>query len=220
MNILFVGSSSFVADLLKKKLKNSIFGITSSKKKSKNTYNIESYNEKNISKALNYFKKKNIYFDNVIHFNGYHKMSLLTFFNEKLFEEIIKKNLTIPLKINSLIIKKHILNKNCSIIFMTSIASELSEIGNAYYALSKLMLNKSISILSFEQKNKYRFNAVSLGLVKNKLSKELIKNLPSNYKNKHNFIKNEVVVKKFKDLLNNKKINNKVIKIHGNYKKT
>ena len=147
-------------------------------------------------------------------------MSLLTFFNEKLFEEIIKKNLTIPLKINSLIIKKHILNKNCSIIFMTSIASELSEIGNAYYALSKLMLNKSISILSFEQKNKYRFNAVSLGLVKNKLSKELIKNLPSNYKNKHNFIKNEVVVKKFKDLLNNKKINNKVIKIHGNYKKT
>ena len=147
-------------------------------------------------------------------------MSLLSFFNEKLFEEIIKKNVTIPIKINSLIVKNHILNKNCSIIFMTSIASELDEIGNAYYALAKLMLNKSISILSIEQKNKYRFNAVSLGLVKNKLSKELIKNLPSNYKNKYNFIKNEVIVKRFKDLLNNKKINNKIVKIHGNYQKS
>ena len=206
MNILFIGSSSFIADLLKKKLTDNIFGITSSKKKSKNTYNVKKYDETNILKALNYFKKKNIYFDNIIYFNGCHKMSLLSFFNEKLFEEIIKKNVTIPIKINSLIVKNHILNKNCSIIFMTSIASELDEIGNAYYALAKLMLNKSISILSIEQKNK--------------LSKELIKNLPSNYKNKYNFIKNEVIVKRFKDLLNNKKINNKIVKIHGNYQKS
>ena len=220
MNILFIGSSSFIADLLKKKLTDNIFGITSSKKKSKNTYNVKKYDETNILKALNYFKKKNIYFDNIIYFNGCHKMSLLSFFNEKLFEEIIKKNVTIPIKINSLIVKNHILNKNCSIIFMTSIASELDEIGNAYYALAKLMLNKSISILSIEQKNKYRFNAVSLGLVKNKLSKELIKNLPSNYKNKYNFIKNEDIVKGFKDLLSNKKINNKIVKIHGNYQKS
>ena len=55
-----------------------------------------------------------------------------------------------------------------------------------------------MNILSNEQKNKYRFNAVSLGLVKNKLSKELIKNLPANYRNKTNFVKNEIITKKLK----------------------
>ena len=218
MNVLFIGSSSFIASLLKKKIKKNIFSITSSKKKSKNTFNIKSYDEKNILNALNYFKKKNIFFDNVIYFNGSHKMSLLSFFNEKLFNEIIKKNFTIPMKVNSLIIKNHLLRKNCSIILISSIAAELNEIGNAYYSLAKTLLNKSINILSNEQKNKYRFNAVSLGLVKNKLSKELIKNLPSNYKNKKNFVKNEIIVKKIENLLKNKKINKKIVKIYGNYK--
>ena len=218
MNVLFIGSSSFIAGLLKKKIKNNIFCITSSKEKSKNTFNIKSYDEKSILLALNFFKKKNIFFDSIIHFNGFHKMSLLSFFNEKLFDEIIKKNFTIPMRINSLIIKNHLLRKNCSIILISSIAAELNEIGNAYYSLAKTLLNKSINILSNEQKNKYRFNAISLGLVKNKLSNELIKNLPSNYKNKKNFVKNETIIKNLENLLNNKKINNKIIKIHGNYK--
>ncbi len=219
MNILFVGSSSFIANLLKKKIKHKICGITSSKKKSKNTYNIDSYSEKSISKAINFFKKKNISFDCIIFFNGYHKMSLLSFFNENLFNEIFQKNLILPIKINSLIMNKHILNHNCSIIFVGSIAAELNEIGNAYYSLSKLMLEKCVKILSFEQKKKLRFNLVSLGLVKNKVSKDLIKNLPSNYKNKHNFIKNELIINKFKNLIEDKKVKNRIIKIHGNYKK-
>lgn len=218
MNVLFIGSTSFIASLLKKKIKKNIFSISSSKKRSKNTFNIKSYDERNILKALNYFKKKNIFFDSVIHFNGFHKMSLLSFFNEKLFDETLKKNFIIPMKVNSLIIKNHLLKKNCSIVFISSIAAELNEIGNAYYSLAKTLLNKSVNILSNEQKNKYRFNAVSLGLVKNKLSKELIKNLPVNYRNKTNFVKNEIITKKIENLLNNKKINNKIIKIHGNYR--
>lgn len=218
MNVLFIGSTSFIASLLKKKIKKNIFSITSSKKRSKNTFNIKSYDERNILKALNYFKKKNIFFDSVIHFNGFHKMSLLSFFNEKLFDETLKKNFIIPMKVNSLIIKNHLLKKNCSIVFISSIAAELNEIGNAYYSLAKTLLNKSVNILSNEQKNKYRFNAVSLGLVKNKLSKELIKNLPANYRNKTNFVKNEIITKKIENLLSNKKINNKIIKIHGSYR--
>ena len=145
-------------------------------------------------------------------------MSLLSFFNEKLFDETLKKNFIIPMKVNSLIIKNHLLKKNCSIVFISSIAAELNEIGNAYYSLAKTLLNKSVNILSNEQKNKYRFNAVSLGLVKNKLSKELIKNLPANYRNKTNFVKNEIITKKIENLLSNKKINNKIIKIHGSYR--
>ena len=56
-------------------------------------------------------------------------MSLLSFFNEKLFDETVKKNFIIPMKVNSLIIKNHLLKKNCSIVFISSIAAELNEIG-------------------------------------------------------------------------------------------
>ena len=77
------------------------------------------------------------------------------------------------MKVNSLIIKNHLLRKNCSIILISSIKVELNEIGNAYYSLAKTLLNKSINILSNEQKNKYRFNVVSLGLVKINYQKNL-----------------------------------------------
>jgi hypothetical protein len=76
---------------------------------------------------------------------------------------------------------------------------------------------KSINLLSNEQKKKYRFNIFSLGLVKNKMSEKLIKNIPGFFKNKDKFINEKTMIKKFKQLINNKKINNSIIKVHGNY---
>ena len=79
------------------------------------------------------------------------------------------------------------------------------------------MLEKAMNILSLEQKNKYRYNTISLGLVKNRTSKKLIENLPVNFKNKTKFINENVMIKKFKYMLINKNLKNKVIKVHGNY---
>ena len=148
MKILLVGSSSQISEKIKKKLKFNFFGISTSKLKAKKIFNINSYNKTNINKAIAYFKNKNLFFDAVIFFNGFHKSSLYTFFNEELFNQIIKKNFTIPLRINSLLITNKLLKKNCSIIFVGSIASELDEIGNAYYSSAKSMLEKAMNIPS------------------------------------------------------------------------
>ena len=83
--------------------------------------------------------------------------------------------------------------------------------------LTASRLEKSVSLLSNEQKKNYRFNILSLGLVKNKTSENLIKNLPSNYKNKNKFVSKKLLIKKFKYLIQNKKVKNKVIRLHGGY---
>ena len=115
------------------------------------------------------------------------------------------------------IIKSNMLEKKANVIFIGSIAAELNEIGNAYYSMAKLLLIKSINLLSNEQKKKYRFNIFSLALVRNKMSEKLIKNIPGFFKNKEKFINEKTMIKKFKQLINNKKINNSIIKVHGNY---
>ena len=77
--------------------------------------------------------------------------------------------------------KSDLLKKNSSTIFVSSIASELNEVGNAYYSLAKTLLNRSIRILNEEQKKKHRFNVISLGIVKNKMSKNMIHNFPGKF---------------------------------------
>ena len=161
-------------------------------------------------------KIKNKKFDTVVFFNGFHKSSTLSFFDKKIFDKIIKINITVPMQITSEFIKKDLLNKSCSIIYMGSVASELNEIGNAYYSMAKSLLLKCIKILSKEQKKKYRFNIFSLGLVKNKMSENLIKNTLGFYGNKK-FVNDKILINKFKKLINNKKINNSIIKEYGNY---
>ena len=83
--------------------------------------------------------------------------------------------------------------------------------------MAKSLLHKSISLLNKEQKGTYRFNILSLGLVKNKTSENLIKNLPKNFKNKNKFVNEKSLITKFKFLIKNKKISNKVVKLHGGY---
>ena len=101
---------------------------------------------------------------------------------------------------------------------MSSLAAELNEVGNAYYSLAKSILNKSIKILNKEQKNKHRFNILSLGMVNNKLLQKTIKNFPGKFKNIDSFIDSKKMIKNFKKIIFNKNLNNSIIKIHGKYK--
>lgn len=217
MKILFVGSSSLIAQLIEKKLGHNIYCISRSKSQKKNAVYTKNYNQDIFLKSLTIFKKKKIKFDVVVFFNGYHKSTIISYFNKKLFNKIININLITPLELTSLMIKNDFLNLGCSVVFIGSIAAELNEIGNAYYSMAKCLLEKSINLLSREQKKNYRFNVLSLGLVKNKTSENLIKNLPSNYKNKNKFVNEKLLIKKFKYLFENRKIKNKVIKLHGGY---
>ena len=92
----------------------------------------------------------------------------------------------VPLIFISCITKYNLLKKNGSFLFFGSIASELNEIGNSYYSSAKFTLKKIILLL----KKKFlfsRFNILSLGLVKNEMSKELVNKLPNNKKFKKYF---------------------------------
>jgi len=222
MNLLIVGSSSSIAGMIienlisKKNIK--IFTLGRRKLINQNHCNIKDYSENSINLALKKFEKKQIKFDAVIFFNGYQKFSTLSFFDSNLFLKIIKINVIIPFRTLSLLIKKNILRINSSVIFVGSLAASLNEVGNAYYSLAKSILNKSIQILVNEQKGKYRFNIVSLGMVKNKMSNKMIENFPGNFKNKDAFIDKDLMLKKFRKILFDKKKTNTIIKIHGKYK--
>ena len=217
MNLLFIGSSSSICKIIQPYLKKEIYSISTKNKKIRNHFYIKKYSSDNLFKIIKKLKKKNIRFNTIVFFNGFHERSTLSFFNKKVFNKIIKINVTIPLQMTSDIIKSNILEKRSNVIFIGSIAAELNEVGNAYYSMAKLLLMKSINLLSNEQKKKYRFNIFSLGLVKNKMSEKLIKNIPGFFKNKDKFINEKTMIKKFKQLINNKKINNSIIKVHGNY---
>ena len=220
MNLLIVGSSSEIAieliEKLKKLKKIKTFTLSRKKNSLKNHYSIKEYNEKNFV----YFKKKlkGIKFDKIIFFNGYQKFSVLSFINMQLMNKIFKINYLIPLQIWSFLYKNQMLKNNSSCVFVGSIAAELNEVGNAYYSLAKTLLNKSVNILNQEQKKKHNFYLISLGMVKNKMSKKMINNFPGKFKNLNSFIDTKVMINIFKKILLSKKLHKPIIKIHGKYK--
>ena len=222
MNLLIIGSSSSIANVLienlKKKKKLKIVTLGRQKLTKKNHYYIKNYNDESIIKIFKKIDKKKFKFDSIIFFNGYQKFSTLSFFDGKLFSKIIKINFIIPLKILSILLRKNLVNLNSSTLFVSSIAADLNEVGNAYYSLAKSILNKSIKILNKEQKNKHRFNILSLGMVNNKMSQKMIKNFPGKFKNINAFIDSKKMIKNFKKIIFNKNLNNSIIKIHGKYK--
>ena len=113
MKLLFVGSSSSISQLIKNNLRKKIVTISSKKIKSKNHFILKNYSSKNISILINNLKRKKEKFDTIVFFNGFHKSSTLSFFNKKLFNKIIKINVTVPMQITSELIKKDLLNQGC-----------------------------------------------------------------------------------------------------------
>ena len=220
MNLLIVGSSSEIAteliDKIKKLKKIKIFILNKKKNFLKNHYFFKEYNEKNF---VNFKKKlKEIKFDKIIFFNGYQKFSVLSFINIQLMNKIFKINYVIPIQIWSFLYKNQMLKNNSSCIFVGSIAAELNEVGNAYYSLTKTLLNKSFNILNQEQKKKHNFYLISLGMVKNKMSKKMIDNFPGKFKNLNSFIDTKIMINIFKKIILSKKLHKPIIKIHGKYK--
>ena len=209
-NVLFVGGSSQIAIELARKIKNIDFFNLSRKRAKfyKRNIILKNYNFLEIKKKVQNFNKK---FDAVFVFNGIYEQSTLSFFDEKIFKKIININLIVPIKISSLILEAQILKNGSSVNFITSLAGTKPAIGNAYYAISKNSLIFASKIFAEEfKKRKIRFNSVSLGLIKSKMSSFLISKLP---KTKNKFKSNLVSINKVKKLIlkiiNNKSYNNR-----------
>ena len=207
MKNLFIGGSSDIAKKVAKKL---TYVESISRKKSviyNKNYVVKSYTNKNLNKI---FTKFNIKFDNIVIFNGYFSNSFISNYNEKDFNESFNINFKTPITLATLSINSKILNKNSCIFFISSIAAETNQIGNAFYSISKNCLNFAAKILGNEQKKRgIRVNSISLGLVKNKMGKSV---LGIKFKKKgSNYLKNDKFFKKLIKIIKNKKFNLKKI---------
>lgn len=203
MKVLFFGGSSNIAIKLAKKIRNVENVSRSQSKVYKKNYLLKKYTKNNIQ---NIIKKINKKFDNVLIFNGSFSSSFLTSYIEKDFEKIFNQNFKIPLLIANKSLEGKILNKGASIYFISSIAAENYESGNAYYSISKNCLNFAAKILGNEQKNRgMRVNVISLGAVNNEMGKKAI-NISLN-KIKKNVYKDDSYLKKIIKIIKNKKIN-------------
>lgn len=207
MKILFFGGSSDIAIKLAKKIKN-VENISRSRSKIyKKNYLLTDYKKKNIQIVIKKISKR---FDNIIIFNGNFSSSFLTGYIEKDFEKIFNQNFKIPLLVASQSIKNKILNKGGSIFFISSIAAESAEPGNAYYSIAKNSLNFAAKILGNEQKNRgLRVNVISLAIVNNKMGEKAINTNLTGLKK--NIYKNNSYLKKIIKIIKDRKINLKKI---------
>lgn len=206
MKTLFIGGSSEIALDVASKLKN-VDCI--SKKKCKGyikNFKIKDYKINNIKKIFKSKKKK---YDNILIFNGSYENSILSNFSSTEFEKSFYINFKLPLLLFNEAINNKILNYNGAVYFISSIAAESTQSGNAYYTLSKNTLNLAAKILANEQKKRgVRVNVISLGVVNNKMGKSTLANVS---KSKLKFIKKKIYVEKIIKILKNKKINEKKI---------
>ena len=168
-NVLFVGGSSQIAIKLARKIKNIDFFNLSRKRVKfyKKNIILKNYNFLEIKKKVKNINKK---FDAVFVFNGIYKQSTLSFFDEKIFKEIININLIVPIKIASLILEARILKNGSSVNFITSLAGTKPEIGNAYYAISKNSLIFSLFRNAQSQTKRQTAPPVPIGSCKPNIS--------------------------------------------------
>ena len=219
MKILFFGASSEIARSITRKIKVDVYGISTKyfKNSYKELYKVNKYSPNEIKKIL---KKKKIKFDHIFFFNGIYEHSLLRNFDIKNFSKVLDINYNIIISSSLLMIKSKFLKEKGSICFITSKAADRIEIGNAYYSLSKKLLSLSSQILSKEFRNIYRFNCISTGFIKSKMSSEILNFYTKGQKKKilnnqnNNFISKSKLINKINLLCFSNSINGKIIKIH------
>lgn len=208
MKNLFIGGASEIALELSKYLNNT---DTVTSKTIKNSYRknfkIKNYNLKNIKKLQKKIIEK---YDNVVIFNGFYSSSFLSMFDRKKFLKDFEINYLIPVEFSNFVLQRNILKKGGAIYFISSLAASEDLIGNAVYSISKNAINLSAKILSNEQKSRnIRVNVISLGLIRNNMGLK-VKKLTNTDKK---YISLNIAAKKIKNILKNKKINKKNIKI-------
>jgi NAD(P)-dependent dehydrogenase (short-subunit alcohol dehydrogenase family) len=110
--------------------------------------------------------------DGVVHCAGIIKRLPLKFINENNFQEIIQTNLFAPALVTQKLYKAGKIQKNGSIVFISSVASGFASYGNIMYMASKGAINSLSKGIAFELAKKgIRVNCVEPAMVVTNLSK-------------------------------------------------
>ncbi len=93
------------------------------------------------------------------------------FISEDVWQQIIQTNTTAPVLMVQRLLKKRLLQKGCSVVFISSIAAFSAAYGNGIYAASKGALNAFSRVLALELAQlQARSNCVQPGLVRTNIS--------------------------------------------------
>jgi NAD(P)-dependent dehydrogenase (short-subunit alcohol dehydrogenase family) len=111
------------------------------------------------------------YLDGVVHCAAILKKLPLKFITESAWEETIKSNLFAPALLSQRLVKKNKINNSSSIVFISSIASNVASFGNITYMASKGAINSLSRGMALElATKKIRVNTVEPALIKTNLT--------------------------------------------------
>lgn len=105
--------------------------------------------------------------DGIVHSAGIYKLVPVSFINEEAVKEVIGTNFMAPLALTSQLLKAKKVNKNASIVFISSIAGSLvSSPGGSLYSASKGALNGLIKGMALDLAPRgIRVNGVAPGTI-------------------------------------------------------
>ena len=171
----------------------------------KNYKNIKiDLNKKN---ASNVFKKINKKLDIIVVCSGLHRHSMIKFFDEKIFDELMNVNLINPVKIISKLYSSGKINKTCRIVMLSSIQALKSYItGSLGYAVAKSGILSAVKALAVEMANEnIVVNAITPAIVNTPLinkAKHLSSEVLARDKKKYLLGKNFLTTKEIIDVIN------------------
>jgi NAD(P)-dependent dehydrogenase (short-subunit alcohol dehydrogenase family) len=111
--------------------------------------------------------------DGFVHSAGIAHVSPMHFFNYSDYENIRKINLDCVFVLFSELLKKKKINKNSSVVFISSISAIRGAKGNGVYAITKGALDTISKVYANELSSKYiRVNTIQPGMVETEMSAE------------------------------------------------
>jgi NAD(P)-dependent dehydrogenase (short-subunit alcohol dehydrogenase family) len=112
--------------------------------------------------------------DGIVHSAGIIKRIPLKLISSKSFEEILKINLLAPALITSRLHKNKLIKNGASVVFISSVGSNLASLGNIMYMSTKGALNSFMKGIALElAENNIRANAIEPGMIKTNLTKTI-----------------------------------------------
>ena len=104
--------------------------------------------------------------DGVVLCAGINDKSIIKFLNQEHVDKMLATNFTSPVYLSQMLTKKKKLNKEASIIFISSISAFYPSISNAMYASSKAALSQFAKVLALEvMPQKVRVNCIEPAFV-------------------------------------------------------
>ncbi|MDN3676036.1 SDR family oxidoreductase [Flavobacterium paronense] len=111
--------------------------------------------------------------DGFVHSAGIAHVSPMHFFNYADYETVRKINLDSVLVLFTELLKKKKINKNASVVFISSISSIRGAKGNGLYAITKAALDSISKVYANELSSKHiRVNTIQPGMVETEMSKQ------------------------------------------------